>query len=118
MIKLILKKACLFGLITCSIATQAAQSKELLANRCAEIIQQLAYVSVNQNRSVCIDKLTSASTHVNSAMSLIWEESYPPARDLLNNATLALQYAELSNCKNLLQIAHLKFEVNQLKHLL
>lgn len=118
MIKLILKKAFLFGLITCSMVTQAAQSKELLASRCREIIQQLAYVSINQHRSICIDKLSSASIQVNSAMSLIWEESYPSARDLLNNAILALQYAELSNCKNLLQIAHLKFEVNQLKHLL
>jgi hypothetical protein len=93
-------------------------SKEFLANQCYELSRVLISLSDNQEKKVCINKLHMASVQMSTASFLIMEDSSDLAKEILNNAVAALQYAELLSCKQYIQISHSKFEAQKIKTLL
>ena len=118
MFKMILKRALIYSLPVLSMSAQSGQSKEFLANQCYELSRVVISLVDSQGKKECIDKLQVASIQMNSAAELIMEDAADAAKQILNNAVAALQYAELLSCNRYILIAHSKFEAQKIKTLL
>ncbi|KTC82685.1 hypothetical protein [Legionella cherrii] len=118
MFKMTLKTALILTLPVFSMNVQSGPSKEFLANQCYELSRVIVSLADNQEKKVCINKLYMASVQMSSAAYLIMQDSSDVAKELLNNAVAALQYAELLSCKQYIQISHSKFEAHKIKTLL
>jgi hypothetical protein len=118
MSKMILKKTLILSLFALSMSAQAEINKELLANRCYELAQTVTSLVPSQHNPTCVDKLYLASMQMNTAGALILDNSIAAAKQIISNAVSALQYAELTSCKQYIQISHSKLEANKLKHML
>jgi hypothetical protein len=119
MFKMILKKALIFSLPVLSMNAHSSDAnKEFLANQCYELSQVVISLADGQEKMSCIDKLYMASVQMNTAAFLIREESSNSAKQILNNAVSALQYAELLSCNQYILISHSKFEAQKIKSLL
>ena len=118
MFKMTLKTALILTLPVFSMNVQFGPSKEFLANQCYELSRVIVSLADNQEKKVCINKLYMASVQMSSAAYLIMQDSSDVAKELLNNAVAALQYAELLSCKQYIQISHSKFEAHKIKTLL
>ncbi|HHF7375237.1 hypothetical protein [Legionella bozemanae] len=118
MIKIISKRALIFSLLVFSMNVQAGPSKEFLANQCYELSRVITSLADNQEKNVCSNKLHMASVQTSTTAFLIMEDSPDLAKEILNNAVAALQYAELLSCKHYIQISHSKFEAQKIKTLL
>ncbi|CAM3036522.1 Uncharacterised protein [Legionella steigerwaltii] len=118
MFKMTLKKALILSLPVFSMNVQSGPSKEFLANQCYELSRVIISLADSQEKKVCINKLHMASVQMSTAAYLIMEDSSDVAKEILNNAVGALQYAELLSCKQYVQISHSKFEAQKIKTLL
>lgn len=118
MFKLTLKRALILSLPVLSMTVHSGPNKEFLANRCYELSRAVISLADNQEKKVCINKLYMASVQMSTSALLIMEDSSDLAKEILNNAVAALQYAELLSCKQYIQISHSKFEVQKVKTLL
>jgi len=118
MYKLILKSALVLSLPVLSANAQAQLSKEFLANECHQLSEVVSSLVASQQNGTCIDKLYSASMQMNTAAEMILGDSNFVAKQIMDNAVFALQYAELNGCNRYIEISHSKFEAHKLKNLL
>lgn len=99
-------------------SAQSESNKEFLASQCYELSLIVISLADSQVKKTCIDKLHTASLQMSTAAVLIIGDSSVPAKQILNNAVSALQYAELLSCNQYIQIAHSKFEARKIRTLL
>ncbi|KTC89477.1 hypothetical protein OQJ15_10450 [Fluoribacter dumoffii] len=118
MVKMILKRALILSLPVFTMNVHSGPSKEFLANQCYELSRVIVSLADTQEKKICINKLYMASVQMSTAALLIMEDSSDVAKEILNNAVAALQYAELLSCKQYIQISHSKFEAQKIKTLL
>ena len=118
MSNMILKRALVLSLLALSFSIHASQNKEYLANRCNELAQTVTSLVASQRNPTCIDKLYLASMQMNTAAGLILDDSTNVAKEIIDNAISALQFAEFASCNQYIQISHTRHEVYKLKHLL
>lgn len=117
MINMSLKKTFFLGLTALSLTgnAQALSSKDILAKQCRELSQTVASLVSNQDKQACSDKLAFASIKIEAAGDLILDAVLANARQELDDAVYALQYAELNSCNKYIQISHSKFEAQRIK---
>lgn len=115
---MILKRALIFSLSVLSMSAQSEPSKEFFANQCYELSQVILSLADSQNKKNCIDKLFVASVQMSTASILIMEDDPDVAKQMLNNAIGALQYAELLSCNRYILISNAKFKAQKIKTLL
>ena len=120
MLKMILKGSFILALpvIALNLYASASPSKEVLAKQCHELSDTVASLVSSQQKSICIDKLVFASLKIESAGSLILDDSVSTAKEDLDHAVYTLQYAELNSCNRYIQISHSKFEAQRIKNAL
>lgn len=118
MSKMILKKALILSLFAVSMSGQAAQNKDFLMNGCYDLAKTINSLVESQHNPACIEKLYLASIQMNSAAALILNDYAERAKQKIDNAIAALQFAELTGCNRYIQISHSKLEANKLRHLL
>ncbi|MBI2785737.1 MAG: hypothetical protein HYX60_05295 [Legionella longbeachae] len=118
MFKMIIKSVLILSLPVCSMSAYSEPSKEFLASQCYELSRVVISLAEGQEKKNCIDKLYVASVQMGTAAALIIQDSPDLAKQILNNAITALQYAELLSCNQYVLISHSKFEAQKIKVLL
>ncbi|KGP64247.1 hypothetical protein EP47_04135 [Legionella norrlandica] len=119
MINMKLKAALIVCLSVLTLGVYAnSLSKETILQQCRDLSSLVASLVTSQEKRACAEKLALASMHIDTAIDWIIEDVYHAARQELDNASYALQYAELSSCNRYIQISHSKFEAQRLKNLL
>lgn len=118
MSKMILKSTLILSLFVFNVHAQSSLDKDFLANQCYDLAHAVTDLVLSQQNTTCVDKLYMASTQMNAAGLLISTNVSDAAKQIIDNAVSALQFAELSGCNRFIQISHSKLEANKLKHLL
>lgn len=118
MLKMILKTALILNIFAFSICAQANENKTSLANQCFELSRKVSNLISDQKYPICVDKLKFAALQMNSAANYILNEANDSAKQLIQSAVFALEYAQFSGCNQYIKIVHSKHEANELKSLL
>ncbi|MDP3268160.1 MAG: hypothetical protein Q8M40_03845 [Legionella sp.] len=112
------KKALILSISVLSLNASAdiLASKENLTRQCRDLSLSVASLISSQERHMCSEKLSQASGQIDRAGNSIIDDAYPVAKQELDSAVLALQFAQLNSCNRYIQISHSKFEAQKIKN--
>lgn len=118
MINMNVKKTLVLSLLTVSLTSNATEpaNKDTLAKQCRTLAENIITLVSSQGKKSCMEKLGTASMQIKTAGEFIIEDKVTDAKDGLDKAISALQYAELNNCNRYIQISHSKFEAQKIKN--
>lgn len=116
MVNMHLKKIVALGLISVCLNSSAANiDKDLLAQQCRDLSENILSLVSSQGKKACVEKLDSASAEMESAGEQILVDNNTLAKQDLENAIVSLQYAQLNNCNRYIQISHSIFIAQKIR---
>jgi hypothetical protein len=116
MVTMHLRKIVILGFISASLNINAANiDKDLLAQQCRDLSENILSLVSSQGKKSCVEKLDSASAQMEMAGEQIMIDNNTLAKQELENAILLLQHAQLNNCNRYIQISHSIFTAQKIR---